>query len=287
MVYGAQTKLKICVPPSGRFVSQKCPNKEQALSQVILEDLLATLPDAPVHTVLIGTHWTAVIVESQGRRRGGLATSMRPEVDHHHGAGPAVPDAGRLHQWSGRALAELIRSDSPPEVSVGMAAINALLPHDEGAWVDLNAQVVIAERGAGKHVALVGHFPFVPRLRERVGRLSVLELRPRADDLPASAAAEVIPQADVVALTSLTLLNGTFDGLVHLCRPDALVLLLGPSTPLSPLLFDYGVHILSGTVVKDVDAVLHMVSQGANFRQVRRAGVRLVTMRCEGDREGR
>ncbi len=259
------------------------------MSQAIFKDLLATLADAPVHTVRIGMHWTAVVVESQGRRRGGLATSMRPEGDH-HGAGPVVPDAGRLHQQGGRALAELVRSASPPEVSVGMAAINALLPQAPSSWVDMNAELVIAERGAGKHVALVGHFPFVPRLRERVGRLSVLELRPRGDDLPASAAPGVIPQADVVALTSLTLLNGTFDGLIRLCSPDALVLLLGPSTPLSPILFGYGVHILSGAVVEDVDAVLHKVSQGGNFRQVHRAGVRLVTIRREGergDREGR
>jgi uncharacterized protein (DUF4213/DUF364 family) len=249
------------------------------LSQAIFDGLLSTLPDAPVQTVRIGTHWTAVVVEVQGRRRCGLATSMPQRGDHHHGAGADVPDAGRLHQRGGRALAELVRSASPPEVSVGMAAINAILPQHASAWVDLNAEAVIAERGAGRHVALVGHFPFVPRLSARVGRLSVLELRPQGDDLPADAAPEIIPQADVVALTSLTLLNRTFDGLMRLCRPGALVLLLGPSTPLSPLLFAHGVHILSGSIVQDVDAVLNTVCQGGNFRQIHRAGVRLVTMR--------
>ncbi len=251
------------------------------MSKAILDDLLAILPDGPVQTVLIGAHWTAVVVETEGRRRCGLASSLRAEDDHHHGAGPAVPAAGRLHLCGGRALAELVRSTSPPEVSVGMAAINALLPLQEKAWVDLNAEEVIAERGAGRHVALVGHFPFVARLRRRVGRLSVLELRPRGSDLPADAAPQVIPQADVVALTSLTLLNNTFDGLMRLCHPDALVLLLGPTTPLSPLLFEHGVHILSGALVEDVDAVLQAVGQGGNFRQVHQAGVRLVTMKRE------
>jgi uncharacterized protein (DUF4213/DUF364 family) len=55
-------------------------------------------------------------------------------------------------------------------------------------------------------------------------------------------------------------------------------LVLGPSTPLSPILFDYGVDILSGSVVENLDAVLQAVSQGANFRQVHQQGVRLVTM---------
>jgi uncharacterized protein (DUF4213/DUF364 family) len=248
------------------------------LSSLVIDDLLATLPDSPVQTVLIGAHWTAVVVETQGRRRCGLASSLHQEDDHHYGAGPAVPEAGRLHQRSGRALAELARSDSLPEVSVGLAAINALLPLDESTWVDLNASDVIAERGSNKHVALVGHFPFIPRLHECVGQLSVLELRPQGDDLPSSAAPQIIPQADVVALTSVTLMNKTFDGLMRLCHPDALVLLLGPTTPLSPVLFDHGVHILSGSVVEDIDAVLHTVGQGGNFRQVHRAGVRLVTM---------
>jgi uncharacterized protein (DUF4213/DUF364 family) len=165
-----------------------------------------------------------------------------------------------------------------PPLRAGHLPANALLPPHEAAWIDLNAQEVIAARGADKHVALVGHFPFVPKLRERVGRLSVLELEPKGDDLPADVAPDIIPRADVVAITSLTLMNDTFEGLVRLCRPEALVLLLGPTTPMSPVLFDYGVHILSGSVVADVDAVLYAVAQGANFRQVRRAGVPLVTM---------
>ena len=251
------------------------------MTDSVINDLLADLSDAPVQTVLIGTHWTAVVVEAVEGRRCGLATSLRDHADddHHHGAGPAVPDAGRLHQRSARELADLVFSESPPEVSVGMAAINVLLPQREETWIDLNAEEVIAEWGADRHVALIGHFPFVPRLRERVGRLSVLELRPRGDDLPTNASPEVIPTADVVALTSMTLLNGTFDDLVRLCDPDALVLLLGPTTPLSPILFDHGVHILSGSIVEDVDRVLETVGQGANFRQVRRAGVRLVTIK--------
>jgi uncharacterized protein (DUF4213/DUF364 family) len=264
---------------SGQAVSRYDQRKkEYALTSSLFNDLLANLPDAPVKTVLIGTHWTAVLAEVEGRLRCGLASSQPPTDDHHHGGGPAVRDAGRLHHKSSRELAEMIHASSPPEISVGMATINALLPQLEDAWIDLNAEAVIAERGAGKRVALVGHFPFIPRLQERVGHLSVLELNPRLGDLPANAAPEVIPQADVLALTSLTLLNRTFDGLMRLRRPDALVLLLGPTTPLSPILFDYGVHILSGSIVEDLEAVLDTVGQGASFRQVHRAGVRLVTM---------
>jgi uncharacterized protein (DUF4213/DUF364 family) len=246
----------------------------------IIDQLLATLPEEPLQGVWVGAFWTAVVIEAEGRRRCGLASTPRSE-EHHHGGGPAVPDAGRLEEQSARDLAGLARSESLMEAAIGVAAINALLPSPPELWVDINAEEVIARHGAGKNVALVGHFPFAPRLQEAVGKLWVLELQPGPGDLPAGAAPDIVPQADVVAITGTTLINHTLEGLLALCRPEALVLVLGPSTPLSPILFDYGVHILSGIVVEDIEAVLRAVSQGANFRQVHRQGVRLVTMQTE------
>jgi uncharacterized protein len=128
-----------------------------------------------------------------------------------------------------------------------------------------------------KNVALVGHFPFTPKLRSAVGQLWVIEQRPVEDDYPAEAAADLIPHADVVAITGSSLINHTLDGLLALCHPDALVIMLGPSTPLSPVLFAHGVSILSCSRVVDEVAVLRTVGQGATFQQVE--GVRLLTLR--------
>ena len=89
----------------------------------------------------------------------------------------------------------------------------------------------------------------------------------------------MLPQADVVALTGTSLINHTFDGLIRLCRSDALVLLLGPSAPLTPILFEAGVNAVSGTLVTDPERVLRSVGQGATFRQIKRAGgLRLLTL---------
>ena len=106
----------------------------------------------------------------------------------------------------------------------------------------------------------------------------MLERNPHEGDVPETAAPEILPQADVVAITGLTLINHALDGLLKLCPAHAVVLVLGPSTPLSPILFEHGVHILCGSVVTAVEPVLKAIQQGANFRQVHRAGVRLVTM---------
>jgi len=89
----------------------------------------------------------------------------------------------------------------------------------------------------------------------------------------------VLPQADVIALTGTSLINHTFDHLIGLCRPDAFVVLLGGSTPLTPVLFDRGVDALSGTRVVDVPVALQAIGQGATFRQI--AGKRLLTMMRE------
>jgi uncharacterized protein len=138
---------------------------------------------------------------------------------------------------------------------------------------------VLIEHGCGKNVALIGHFPFIPKLRPVVGKLWVIEQHPEEGDYPAEAAADLIPQSEVVAITSSALINHTLDRLLALCHPEALVMMLGPSTPLSPVLFKHGVSILSGSRIVDETAVLRTVEQGATFQQVE--GVRLLTFRRE------
>lgn len=234
----------------------------------ILDDLLPLLPDASVRRVLVGVHWTVVC-----SRGCGMATTLPSGSPHGHAA---VRDAGRLHEKGARELAEYARSGDPVEAAIGVAAINSLLEVDASRAVEVHAARVLAERGRGRDVALVGSFPFVPRLREEVGRLFVIEKRPSEGEFPAEAAAELIPRADVVALTGSALVNGTLDGLLSLCRPGATVLVLGPSTPLSPVLFDHGATLLSGALVVDEEAVLRTVAQGACFRQVE--GTRLLTL---------
>jgi uncharacterized protein (DUF4213/DUF364 family) len=241
----------------------------------IIETLLNSLSaDAPVRQVLVGAFWTAVVLDTEPPRCG-LASTMRGAT---HDAGPPVAHAGRLLEYSGRELAGWLCSSSTLEASIGMAAFNALLEVDGTAYTEVNAEEVILQRGTGRRVAIIGHFPFVERVRRAADECWVLELRPRPGEVPAEQADEVLPQADVVAITGTSLINHTFDDLIRLCRPGAFVLLLGPSTPLSPVLFEAGVDGISGTLVVDPERVLQSVGQGATFRQIKRAGgLRLLT----------
>jgi uncharacterized protein (DUF4213/DUF364 family) len=243
-------------------------------TEALLESLQA---DAPVRQVLVGAFWTAVVLDADPPRCG-LASTLQGRT---HEAGPPVPEAGRLLARSGRELAEWLRSSSVLKASIGMAAFNALLEVDQAACVEVNAERIILERGTGQRVAVVGHFPFVERVRRAAAECWVTELRPRPGDVPAERAGEILPQADVVALTGTSLINHTFDDLICLCRSDAFVLVLGASAPLSPVLFEAGVDAVSGTLVTDPERVQQSVGQGATFRQIKRAGgLRLLTLQA-------
>ena len=228
---------------------------------MILDDLLASLhDDAPVRAVAVGALLTVVC-----SRRAGLASTLADRTPHER---LPLKDVGRLHRKRARELAEYARSDNPLEASVGVAAINSLLDVDERRMRDLNAATLLADRGRGRNVTIVGHFPFVSRLRDSVGALSVIEQVPVEGDHPAEAASDLLPRADVVGITGSALINHTLDGLLALCRPGALVVVLGPSTPFSPVLFDHGVSVLAGAYVTDEEAVLRTAGQGASFQQV-------------------
>ena len=248
-------------------------------------EILSTLQPGRLVEARIGVHWTAVVAEVDGRLRCGLASTQ--EGPHVHGSEPAIASPGRIEDLPAQEVAEWITGDVPLRRSLAAAAIQALLPPPDTQGPEIHAADAIARLGKGKTVALVGHFPFVPRLREQVARLWVLERNPQPGDEPEEAADRLLPQADVVALTGATFVNGSLDYLLELCRPDTRVIVLGPSTPVSPVLLGHGVHVLSGSFVESIDQIVRAASQGANFHQLRSLGVRLVTLTAPGfDLEG-
>jgi len=240
----------------------------------LLEALFRDLPPnpIPVRGVCVGVHWTIVLSQTAGL----AATMTRHDAPH---GSDRVSDVGALHRKSAQELAAWLESDNPLEASIGLAALNSLLITNGLPFEEINAAEVLKAHGAGKNIAIIGHFPFVEPLRAVASNLWVLELRPAPGDLPAQAAPEVLPKADVVAITATTLINHTLEELLALCSPSAWVMLLGPSTPLTPRLFEFGVDMLSGVQVIDEASALLTIQQGAVFPQVQ--GVRLVALSRE------
>lgn len=242
-------------------------------SHAILKDILSSIKfDHAVTDIRTCVFWTAVC-----SIRCGLASTMAFSI--RPSDGPQVESAGNLLPTGVKALAQLSLSSRILESAIGMAAINSAVPVDESLCVDLNAEQEIHSLGAGKKIAVIGHFPFVKRLREKARDLWVFELpgRGRPGDITGREIETLLPQAEVVAISSTTLINHSLGDILRLVAPDAAKMLLGPSTPLSTVLFDHGIDILSGSLVADRNQALECISQGANFRQVK--GVRKVTMR--------
>jgi len=236
----------------------------------ILEHLISTLDtDAPVQDIRQGVFHTAVLT-----RNCGLAATLPRDALRQ--TPPLVREPGLLLDRTPLDLARMAFSDSILEAAIGMAAINSLLQIDEASCLEVNAAEVILEKGEGRNVAIIGHFPFLPRVREKAKELWVIEKNPQEGDFPEARADDLVPQADVVAITGTALTNHSLPHLLERCRPEAFVILLGDSTPLSPVLFDYGVDALAGTKVIDPATAMRCVSQGANFRQIR--GTRRLTL---------
>jgi len=237
------------------------------LTNNILDSLISSLSgDSEVREIHTCVFWTAVLAQHCG-----LASTFHERHPEHR----PVRNAGNLTKLSALQLAQYARSDNVLEASIGMAAINSLIDIDETSCVGENAFDVLARKGRNRNVAVVGHFPWIPKLREIAGTLWVVEQRPQEGDLPAEAAEEVLPQADVVGLTGTSFENHTVERLLALSK-NSFIVMLGPTTPLSPVLFDYGVDILAGVKVVEPGKTIRSISQGAMFRQVE--GVRLVTM---------
>ncbi len=230
----------------------------------VIEELLNSLTDdAPVRDIAFGGRFTAVL-----SRGCGLASALGTPCPRPEALIAGQPLANATGRTAGE-LAALARSDNLREASLGIAAVNSLLEVDESDCVELNAAEVLADAGTGRKVAVVGHFPFTLRLQELAAELWVLELRPQAGDLPADQAPAVLPDADVVAMSATTLINHTIDELLALCRPDSFKIMLGPTTPLSPVLFDVGFDALSGVRVTNVDGAMHTVRAGASFPYIK------------------
>jgi uncharacterized protein (DUF4213/DUF364 family) len=235
----------------------------------ILTELIESLRDKdhPLKEVLTGAYWTAVV-----SRGCGLASTFRDE-GHPHKKG--VKNVGRLTEKSALELANYSLSDYAMEASIGMAAINSLIEVDEQRCVEKNASRILIEKGEGKDVGIIGHFPFIPELKRRARNLWVFEQRPKEGDLGPESAQAILPRCDIVGITGTAFINHTLEELLRWSE-GKFILLIGPTTPLTSFLFDYGIQVLSGTVVVEKEEAFRCISQGATFREVR--GVRRVTM---------
>lgn len=240
----------------------------------ILDDLISTINANTIVTdIRQGVFHTAVVTDKCG-----LASTLPRDALKQQQ--PFVKEAGLLLQKEVKDLLQMAWSENILEAAIGMATLNSLIPIDEDSCIDLNARELLMKEGKDKKVAIIGHFPFIPLLREIAGEVRVIEKNPQDGDHGETASAEFLPESDIIAITGTAFTNHSIEYLLGLCPKDSFILMLGDTTPLSPVLFDYGIDALSGTLVIDPEQVLRCVSQGANYRKIK--GIRQLTMLKNG-----
>ncbi len=181
-----------------------------------------------------------------------------------------IPGDSRPESWKKycgmplRDLAECIKSWNFVEASIGLAAVNAWYntPACAGAYgIPLAAAKQTEDRKSDpfimyqnmirdKNVCVVGHFPYLDKLFAPVCNLAIIETEPLEGDYPESAAAYLLPDAEYVFITCASLVYKSLPGYLSLCR-DASVVLVGPSTPLAPVLFSFGIDDISTFIIQD------------------------------------
>ena len=242
-----------------------------------LEQLLLSRPQIslPVRGVWIGPYWTAVQTEAGT----GLATTLLDAGPTHGAHAQHLAAAGTLVDRAARELAAGIRSDYPLERSLGLAALNAMLPIPEGRVTERNAADLAVERGTGQTIGVIGWFPFIPRLREIAARVEVFEKDAETGFVLTPDRAARLAQCDGLCITASALLNRSLAGLLRAARPDAWKILVGPTAPLCREMLDLGFAAVCGARVVDVSALVRVIQEGGCFQQIRKAGaVRLLTL---------
>ena len=225
-------------------------------------------PDGgPVRRAAVGGRFVAVA----GDAGLGLASTL--------GAGPAPGDQDLDQRLSGQSLAECRRwvfSLDPLRASLGLAALNASFPPPDPAVLSPGtAQDWLLEQARGRRVVLVGEFPFGPDLEEAAEECHMLELKPGAPSVSRSEWTQVLADCDLLAISGTALLTGMMAFfLSH--APRARKVVLGPTTPLAPALFQAGALALAGNLVIDPDMVLDGVRQNLPYKQLKRQGLKPV-----------
>lgn len=218
---------------------------------------------ARVADVRVGLVYTAVMLDDGNV---GLAYTFRDEVRQ-----CCTTRTGDL-TFADKGIAEIlagILSPDPLERTIGIAAANAVLNRDTAALIPGDVLDLIELRHDDS-VGMVGYFgPLVAPLKKRVRKLLVFEQKGiAAEGIYAEDQAPVmLPECTVALITATTIINNTFEQLIHATRSCRMRVVLGPSTPLCAEAFTpYGISLLSGVLVSEPPAVLRIVSGGGGMQ---------------------
>jgi uncharacterized protein (DUF4213/DUF364 family) len=177
---------------------------------------------------------------------------------------------------------EFLLSKESLKVSVGMACLKSILPHiqvfDEGNAIDRHR-----EEAHTRPTCFIGHFNEAEKWRSEGDPVNIIELFPRPGDIHWNDSHEILAKAELVFLTGLTLVNNTFDEVIRRTPKAKHRIIMGPTVPMSTVLFDFGVDHIGVTLIKDpVATIVYCSRGGGSIAHAPKGALQKVNMFREG-----
>ncbi len=248
----------------------------------LYESLGAEMDEITVERVVFGLFFTGVKL-SNGE--GGLSYTPLKALSGAvccPSSAAAMPNAGKMNGESVKYFIDnMFQKDSALKKTLGIAVINALattcwtqgkqdkrfiLEEDK----DPIENVDIKE---GSHTVVVGALvPYIKELIKNNRSLSILELDPstlkeheQKYHVTSDREQEVVSKADYMIITGVTLINDTLEGLLEMSKPEAEIVVVGPTVSMIPgALFKRNVKYVGSVKVTDPDKLLDVIGEGGS-----------------------
>lgn len=223
----------------------------------IYEDLISTVKDdfeTNISNLSVGIRWVAVMTKKIG-------ISITYDNGKHI---TGIEDAGYFKGKKAFELLEYLKTFDTLKIGIGLATLNSLIKTPE-KYEQFNVFDYLLEKSKDKKILFIGHFEDIEKLKGVAKEIVIIERKPKEEDYLDTFQEYLIPYSDIVAITGSTFANKSIKRILELSK-DKYTIVFGPSTPLSEVLFDYGVDMIGGMVSKDDNKVFDIISQGGSIR---------------------
>lgn len=260
------TRILALQSPGAKLVEEfgfvKHPNTVEALKKwwgwdCLYDDLIAPIKKEKVQSVTIGHNWVLTICKNNKHKGAGLCRAP----DRGTEGGRTVPNAGELHKFNLRQLAQRANSDDDLNRAVGVSAINAHYNRNTTGDTRPESWGFRPFRELHGDKASIGYFPGSLNI---LPDLKVIEREPKPGQYSAKHADTILPKMSYVIITAQTLMNGSLPRLLFLAQ-NADVMLMGPTLPLTDIWKKYGVRWVCAVHVTDNPSMHDFTSQGGQM----------------------
>jgi len=253
----------------------------------IARELIAFIKDSDVVNRLkivpgdirIGVFYTGVVLNTGHAGMSYTPVQEIPEAVCCPRSHAKMPVAGKLLNMQIAELMDYALDDNALKAAVGIATINALsaiLLEDEACQYKPSAYgnaLDLVKITGEDTVAMVGAFPpFIKRIQEITKKLFVIEKNPRVagkgDMIKIESEArlrEIIPQANIIVITGVTLVNHTLCPILELAKNASEIIVVGPTASVYPEpLFARGVTVMGGVRIADAAKMIHLIGEAGS-----------------------